>query len=121
MAVLCRIGLCTAAIGEQFAEPSWAIRSVVRLQRAEIDAVLVALGALPYDDVLDAQRRLVAMFGFEPGPVARHPDGSVAHAVVLAGTGFVHLHPPAGDVVPSGPADGRRRSWSPPSGVRRPR
>jgi MerR family transcriptional regulator, thiopeptide resistance regulator len=143
--VLRRIGLSAAAIGEQLADPSWEIRSVVRVQCAELDAELAALGALrhrldamlllaveepagliramrdlpstpfavrrafallPYDDVEDAQRRLVDMFGFEPGPVERHPDGSVAHAVVLAGTGFVHLHPPAGGVVPPGP-DGR--------------
>lgn len=143
--VLRRIGLSTAAIGERLADPAWEIRSVVRDQRAGLDAELAALGALrhrldamlslaaeepadliramqqlpgppflvrrafallPYDDVRDAQCRLVDMFGFEPGPVERRPDGSVAHAVVLAGTGVVHLHPPSGHVVPPGP-DGR--------------
>ncbi len=66
-------------------------------------AVQRALALLPYDDVLDAQRRLVEMFGFEAGPIARNRDGSIAHAVVLAGTGFVHLHPPTDDVKPPGP------------------
>ncbi len=43
--VLRRIGLSTAAIREQLADPSWEIRSVVRVQRAELDAELAALGA----------------------------------------------------------------------------
>jgi DNA-binding transcriptional MerR regulator/uncharacterized glyoxalase superfamily protein PhnB len=143
--VLRRMGMSIAGITARLAGQSWDLRSIARMQCAELDAELAALGELrhridaaltssdeqsvglikstqqlrgrpfavrrvlallPYDDVLDARARLVDMFAFEPGPVERNDDGTVAHAVVLAGTGFVHLHPPMADIVPPGP-DGR--------------
>lgn len=78
------------------------IKTMQRLSNTPF-VVRRALALLPYNDVEDAQRRLVDMFKFEPGPVERNPDGTAAHATVLAGTGFVHLHPPTADVAPPGP------------------
>ena len=82
-------------------DPAELIRTMQQLPATPF-AVGRALALLPYDDVLDAQARLVAMFAFEAGPVSRNADGTVAHAVVLAGTGFVHLHPPTKDIRPPG-------------------
>jgi len=71
--------------------------SVIReMQRAAARpfAVRQVLALLPYEDVEAAQRRLVDMFAFEAGSVTRDDTGTVVHAEVLAGRGFVHLHPP---------------------------
>lgn len=71
--------------------------SVIReMQRAAARpfAVRQVLALLPYEDVEAAQRRLVDMFAFEAGTVTRDDTGTVVHAEVLAGRGFVHLHPP---------------------------
>lgn len=65
-------------------------------------AVRHALALLPYPDLEEAQRRLVEMFGFEAGSVERDERGAAVHASVLAGTGFVHLHPVMVDVAPPG-------------------
>ncbi len=71
--------------------------SVIReMQRAAARpfAVRQVLALLPYEDVEAAQRRLVDMFDFEAGTVTRDDTGTVVHAEVMAGRGFVHLHPP---------------------------
>jgi MerR family transcriptional regulator, thiopeptide resistance regulator len=82
--------------------------SVIReMQRAAARpfAVRQVLALLPYEDVEAAQRRLVDMFAFEAGTVTRDDTGTVVHAEVLAGRGFVHLHPPTAYLASPG-ADG---------------
>lgn len=143
--VLRRLGMPTAAIADELADPSADLRSVASRQRAELDAQMATLGALrhrldglvdgepdntqapaaviramqklagtpfavrhalallPYPDLEQAQRRLVKMFGFEAGGIDRHAHGVAVHSSVLAGAGFVHLHPVMHDVAPPGP------------------
>ena len=79
--------------------------SVIReMQRAAARpfAVRQVLALLPYEDVEAAQHRLVDMFAFEAGAVTRDDTATVVHAEVLAGRGFVHLHPPTAYLVPPG-------------------
>lgn len=47
---------------------------------------------LVYADVERAHRRLIDMFGFGPGPIARNDDGSVGYAEVSGPTGNIRLH-----------------------------
>lgn len=82
--------------------PTAVIRGMQQLA-AKPFAVRHALALLPYPDLEQAQRRLVQMFGFEAGNIERDAHGVAVHASVLAGTGFVHLHPVMADVAPPGP------------------
>ena len=86
------------------ADPTAVIREMQRAA-ARPFAVRQVLALLPYGDVAAAQRRLVDMFGFEAGTLTRDNDGTAVHAEVLAGRGFVHLHPPTAYLAPPG-ADG---------------
>ena len=47
---------------------------------------------LVYSDIAAAHDFLVTVFGFEPGRIARSPDGTVQHAEVTAGDGVIWLH-----------------------------
>ncbi|WP_245547396.1 MerR family transcriptional regulator [Nocardia brevicatena] len=47
---------------------------------------------LVYRDIAAAHEFLTTVFGFEPGRIARTPDGTVYHAEVTAGDGVIWLH-----------------------------
>lgn len=47
---------------------------------------------LVYRDIAAAHGFLTDVFGFEPGRIARAPDGTVYHAEVTAGDGVIWLH-----------------------------
>lgn len=81
--------------------PAAVIRAMQQLTGTPF-AVRHVLALLPFPDLEEAQRRLVEMFGFEAGSIERDADGVAVHASVLAGTGFVHLHPLMHDVAPPG-------------------
>lgn len=51
-----------------------------------IQAVLV------YDDIEASQRYLVSTFAFEPGELARAPDGTVVHGEVTTGSTTIWMH-----------------------------
>jgi len=82
-----------AASANPEVDPTSVIREMQRAA-ARPFAVRQVLALLPYEDVEAAQHRLVDMFAFEAGTVTRDDTGTVVHAEVLAGRGFVHLHPP---------------------------
>jgi DNA-binding transcriptional MerR regulator/uncharacterized glyoxalase superfamily protein PhnB len=85
----------------QDVDPTSVIREMQRAA-ARPFAVRQVLALLPYEDVEAAHRRLVDMFAFEAGTLTRDDTGTVVHAEVLAGRGFVHLHPPTAYLAPPG-------------------
>ena len=58
---------------------------------------------LVYADVDSAHRRLVEMFGFQPGPISRRPDGSSGYAEVSGPMGNIRLHGPRPGLSPPDP------------------
>lgn len=58
---------------------------------------------LVYADVELAHRRLIEMFGFEPGPISRRPDGTTGYAEVSGPTGNIRLHGPRPGLKPPDP------------------
>lgn len=60
------------------------------------------LALLPYRDLVAAQSWLVETFQFTVGTLERDAAGTAVHGSVLAGQGFVHLHPPAKGLAPPG-------------------
>lgn len=58
---------------------------------------------LVYADVERAHHRLVEMFGFLPGPISRHPDGTSGYAEVSGPTGNIRLHGPRPGLQPPDP------------------
>lgn len=60
--------------------------------RAHITAQPIVF--LVYADVERAHRRLIEMFGFEPGPISRESDGTAGYAEITGPTGNIRLHRP---------------------------
>lgn len=60
------------------------------------------LALLPYRELVAAQSWLVETFQFTAGTLDRDAAGTVIHGSVVAGQGFVHLHPPAKGLAPPG-------------------
>lgn len=58
---------------------------------------------LVYADVERAHSRLVEMFGFEPGPISRRPDGTSGYAEVTGPTANIRLHGPRPGLSPPDP------------------
>ncbi|SDT38094.1 MerR family transcriptional regulator [Microlunatus soli] len=58
---------------------------------------------LVYADVERAHGRLVEMFGFEPGPISRRPDGTSGYAEVSGPTANIRLHGPRPGLSPPAP------------------
>lgn len=58
---------------------------------------------LVYADVELAYRRLIDMFGFEPGPISRRPDGTSGYAELSGPTGNIRLHAPRPGLSPPDP------------------
>lgn len=59
---------------------------------------------LVYADVERAYHRLVEMFGFQPGFISRHPDGTSGYAEVSGPMGNVRLHGPRPGLRPPDPS-----------------
>lgn len=58
---------------------------------------------LVYADVETAYRRLIDMFGFGPGDLARRADGTVGYAEITGPTGNIRLHAPRPGLQPPDP------------------
>lgn len=58
---------------------------------------------LVYTDVELAYHRLIDMFGFEPGPISRRPDGTSGYAELSGPTGNIRLHAPRQGLSPPDP------------------
>lgn len=101
-AVALRRRLADVALGDLIREPSQVRELASWVPHSTITAQPILL--LVYADVERAHRKLVEMFGFGPGEIARQPDGSTGYAEVTGPTGNIRLHAPRPGLRPPDPA-----------------
>jgi DNA-binding transcriptional MerR regulator/uncharacterized glyoxalase superfamily protein PhnB len=82
--VLRRLGMGTAAIGDELGGPAWNLRSIAGRQRAELDAQMVALGSL--------RHRIDGLVDGAPADEPTSPAALIREMQQLAGAPFAVRH-----------------------------